>query len=581
VETIDVVVGRIGKPHGLRGEVTVDVRTDEPARRFAPGAVLRGVPPRGSSAGERGLTVQATRDHQGVLLVTFEEIMDRTAAEAARGTVLHTKVPADAVPDDPEEFYDHQLVGLSVEDVDGSPLGQVSALVHGAPRTCSPCVPETDARHWCRSSRLWCPRSTSRVGGSSWRTGPAWSRRCRTRPEARGTVRVDVVSIFPDYLRPLELSLPGRAQRSGLLDLRVHDLRQWTHDRHRTVDDTPYGGGAGMVMRAEPWGEAFDALGVEDTTVVVPTPSGAPLTQALARDLATRERLVIACGRYEGIDARVLEHAAARAELIEVSLGDYVLNGGEVAALALVEAVVRLLPGFMGNPASLVEESHTLSDSGASLLEYPVYTKPARWRGLEVPEVLLGGNHAAIAQWRHEAARKRTSERRPDLLRPTTDPDGLPVVPGTRADAPELLVLQRACWVPGALANDLLAIPALHESLEEVLAWADAWSIWVVRDAGRLVGAVRGRLEGGAWEIGRLMVAPDRQGEGLGRRLLDHAMTAAPAAATSYRLITGEGSDRNRRMGRRAGFRLRRDLPAPPGAVMMTRPADRRRISGG
>ena len=191
----------------------------------------------------------------------------------------------------------------------------------------------------------------------------------------------------------------------------MHDLRQWTHDRHRTVDDTPYGGGAGMVMRPEPWGEAFDALAIEDATVVVPSPAGEPFTQALARELATRARLVFACGRYEGIDQRVVEHAASRTEVREVSLGDYVLNGGEVAALAIAEAVVRLLPGFMGNAASLTEESH---EDG--LLEAPAYTKPPSWRGLDVPEVLRSGDHAAISAWRRQEAVRRTAERRPDLL---------------------------------------------------------------------------------------------------------------------------------------------------------------------
>ncbi len=165
-------------------------------------------------------------------------------------------------------------------------------------------------------------------------------------------MRIDVVTIFPDYLAPLELSLAGKARDKGLLDIRVHDLRQWTRDRHHTVDDTPYGGGAGMVMKPEPWGEAFDELipAGERPTVVVTTPSGEPFTQGLARELSTRERLVFACGRYEGIDQRVLDHARGRAEVREISIGDYVLNGGEVAALAITEAVVRLIPGLHGQP---------------------------------------------------------------------------------------------------------------------------------------------------------------------------------------------------------------------------------------
>ncbi|CAN5653860.1 tRNA (guanosine(37)-N1)-methyltransferase TrmD [soil metagenome] len=224
-------------------------------------------------------------------------------------------------------------------------------------------------------------------------------------------MRLDYLTIFPDWFAPLSLSLPGKAVASGLLDLHVHDLRDWATDRHHTVDDTPYGGGAGMVMKPGPWGEALDALLPDGATLVVPTPSGEPFRQATARELATRDHLVFACGRYEGIDQRVLDHAATRAEVREVSLGDYVLNGGEVAALAVTEAVVRLLPGFMGNAASLVEESH---EDG--LLEYPVYTKPASWRGLDVPPVLLSGDHGAIAGWRHEQSLRRTAQRRPDLL---------------------------------------------------------------------------------------------------------------------------------------------------------------------
>lgn len=230
-------------------------------------------------------------------------------------------------------------------------------------------------------------------------------------------MRCDVVTIFPDYMAPLQLSLVGKAIASGLVDLAVHDLRTWTHDRHHTTDDTPYGGGAGMVMKPEPWGEALDALtGMHPApmTVVVPTPAGQPFTQQLAYDLATRDRLVFACGRYEGIDQRVLDHCAEEFELVEVSLGDYVLNGGEVAVLAIVEAIVRLIPGVIGNPDSLLEESHSAGQE--QLLEYPNYTKPAVWRGRAVPDVLLSGNHGAIASWRRQQSLERTRERRPDLL---------------------------------------------------------------------------------------------------------------------------------------------------------------------
>ena len=228
-------------------------------------------------------------------------------------------------------------------------------------------------------------------------------------------MRIDVVTIFPDYLAPLDLSLPGKARDKGLLDVAVHDLRRWTTDRHRTVDDTPYGGGAGMVMKPEPWAQALESVAaVREGTkpvLIVPSPAGERFTQALAYELAEEEQLVFACGRYEGIDERVIGWAQEHFTVRPVSLGDYVLNGGEVAVLAMVEAIGRLLPGVVGNPESLVEESH--SDG---LLEYPVYTKPSSWRDHEVPPVLLSGNHGKIAQWRRHEQFRRTAERRPDLL---------------------------------------------------------------------------------------------------------------------------------------------------------------------
>ncbi len=272
-------------------------------------------------------------------------------------------------------------------------------------------------------------------------------------------MRIDVVTIFPDYLAPLGLSLVGKAQESGILDLRVHDLRAWATDRHRTVDDTPLGGGAGMVMRPDVWGVALDELlgltggadpaegadgadgadgpgaALGDVELLVPTPSGEPFTQRTAERLTTVPRLLVACGRYEGIDARVPAHYRSRGvRVTEVSIGDYVLGGGEAAALVVVEAVARLLPGVLGNPGSLAEESHTV----AGLLEYPVYTRPPSWRGLAAPEVLLSGHHARVARWRRDRALERTAAVRPDLLA-QLDPAGL-----DRADRE---VLQGLGWV--------------------------------------------------------------------------------------------------------------------------------------
>jgi tRNA (guanine37-N1)-methyltransferase len=225
-------------------------------------------------------------------------------------------------------------------------------------------------------------------------------------------VRIDIVTIFPEFFDVLDISLLGKARERGIIDLGVHNLRDFTLDKHRTVDDTPYGGGAGMVMRPEPWGEALDAAVLSETsTIIFPSPAGTSFTQSTARELAHQDQLVFACGRYEGIDQRVVEFAATRGQVREISLGDYVLNGGEVAAMAMIEAIGRLVPGVIGNPESLAEESHE-----GGLLEYPSYTKPAQWRGREVPPVLLSGNHKAIADWRHEQQLERTKRVRPDLL---------------------------------------------------------------------------------------------------------------------------------------------------------------------
>ncbi|GAA1546344.1 tRNA (guanosine(37)-N1)-methyltransferase TrmD [Brevibacterium picturae] len=257
-------------------------------------------------------------------------------------------------------------------------------------------------------------------------------------------MKIDVVSIFPEYLAGLKLSLIGKAVEQGLLDLNVHDLRDFTFDRHNTVDDSPYGGGAGMVMKAEPWALAFEHIlgegtggtsgegtggtsgegtggtsgDVEKPILIVPSPAGPVFNQRIAEDLSGAEHLVFACGRYEGIDQRVIDWSAERFDLRLMSIGDYVLNGGEVASMVMIEAVSRLIPGVIGNPESLTEESH---EDG--LLEYPIYTKPARWRDRDVPEILLSGNHGAIARWRRDRRLERTAAVRPDLLAELHDLD--------------------------------------------------------------------------------------------------------------------------------------------------------------
>ncbi len=226
-------------------------------------------------------------------------------------------------------------------------------------------------------------------------------------------MKITAITIFPEYFAPIKLSLIGKAIESKVIDFKTVDLREFTYDNHRTVDDTPYGGGAGMVMKPEPWGEAIDAelaSGEEVLDLIILTPSGTRFNQAIANNLVDSKKLVFACGRYEGIDARVAEHYKKMdgVRVHEISIGDYVLNGGEVAALVMIEAITRLIPGVIGNPESLMEESH--NEIGE--VEYPVYTKPSNWRGLEVPEVLTSGNHGEIARWRRQEGLQRSESLR-------------------------------------------------------------------------------------------------------------------------------------------------------------------------
>ncbi|TJZ98607.1 tRNA (guanosine(37)-N1)-methyltransferase TrmD [Dermacoccus nishinomiyaensis] len=386
-------------------------------------------------------------------------------------------------------------------------------------------------------------------------------------------MRCDIISIFPEYLEPLKLSLPGQAQRKGLLDVAVHDLRDFAHDRHRTVDDTPYGGGAGMVMKPQPWWEALEhvrTLGDGTPTLIVPGPGGEVLTQRLARELADEDWLIFACGRYEGIDERVYEAAADVMPVRVISLGDYVLNGGEVAVLAMIEAAARLLPGFMGNAESLVEESH---EDG--LLEYPVYTKPATWQGREVPPVLLSGDHGKVAAWRHQQRLERTAARRPDLLHASSalTPGGVDdrwggalIAKATPADVGDLLTCTHACWLREGILNDTLTIPAQHETVESLTASLHEWDTYVLRHDGRFIGSVRGQLVDDTWHIGRLMVVPDLHGRGLGRALLEFIQEVAPSDATRFELFTGTGSEHNLKLYKKAGFR---GVVQPNGATVV------------
>ena len=255
-------------------------------------------------------------------------------------------------------------------------------------------------------------------------------------------MRIDIITIFPEYFGPLEVSLIGKAAQRGDIVFRVHDLRNWALDVHHSVDDTPYGGGPGMVMKPEPWGDALDAVvpAAGPARLVVPSPSGRPFTQRMAAGYAREPRLIFACGRYEGIDARVVEDARARMPVDEVSIGDYVLAGGEPAVLVMTEAIGRLLPGVLGNAQSAADDSFGGDGEGpmAGLIEGPVYTRPRVWRGREVPPVLLSGDHAAIARWRHEGALRVTAANRPDLAaRLATGEATAARLPAGQATAPD------------------------------------------------------------------------------------------------------------------------------------------------
>lgn len=225
-------------------------------------------------------------------------------------------------------------------------------------------------------------------------------------------MKIDVISIFPDYLAPLGLSLLGKAQSSGIVDIKVHNLRDFTNDNHNTVDDTPYGGGAGMVMLPEVWAQAIDSIIEDGAEIIILTPAGKRFNQKIASNFSSSTQLIFACGRYEGIDDRIRQYysqpefQARNIKVHEMSIGDYVLGGGEVAAMVMIEAITRLIPGVIGNPESLAEESH----NSEGYLEYPNFTKPQEWRGISVPEILLSGNHAEIAKWRTEQAQKRAKD---------------------------------------------------------------------------------------------------------------------------------------------------------------------------
>ncbi|QGH69907.1 tRNA (guanosine(37)-N1)-methyltransferase TrmD [Pseudactinotalea sp. HY158] len=377
-------------------------------------------------------------------------------------------------------------------------------------------------------------------------------------PDGPNAGKIDIVSIFPAFLDVLELSLLGKARAQGDLRVGVHDLRDWTTDRHRTVDDTPAGGGAGMVMRPDVWGRAIDDLltGSDPgapATLVVPTPAGEPFTQRIAGEIAAEiaggAHLIVACGRYEGIDARVGAHyAAAGVRVRELSIGDYVLNGGEVAAVVMIEAIGRLLPGVVGNPHSLVEESH----GRAGLLEYPVYTAPAQWRGLDIPAVLRSGDHGRIERWRRARAVARTAAVRPDLLAAHE----VSVRRARLSDAADLAdvaarTFPLAC-PPGFPPAEAAAFVAENLTAAAFRGWAKARrrQLWLAEVAGAVVGYAmvvldhRGPLAptvltgstgpsgpaGRVGDLNKVYVLPEHHGSGVADRLLEAAIEGAAAA---------------------------------------------------
>ncbi len=310
------------------------------------------------------------------------------------------------------------------------------------------------------------------------------------------------------------------------------------------------------------------------------TPSGRPFDQRLATELAAEDRLILACGRYEGIDARVATWAEGQLRTDEVSVGDYVLNGGEAAALAVTEATVRLIPGVIGNPESLTEESHAVGQD--QLLEYPLYTKPPLWRGLEVPSILFSGHHAQIAVWRRHEAVQRTAERRPELL----PADRQPVLISEAGvdDAGELLTLQRAAFLDEGRRQGSWDVPPLVETLAdvtaEVVAGIEGPVVLLARQAGRLIGSVRGSVDeddnvdtgeaGASWVIGRLMVVPDRQGQGIGSHLMDAIEQRMPTGCEVVRLFTGAASPDNLSFYARRGYReTHREIHQPSGVELV------------
>lgn len=383
--------------------------------------------------------------------------------------------------------------------------------------------------------------------------------------------QIDVMTIFPDYFTTLAVSLIGKARDAGALAINVHDLRDWTADRHRTVDDTPAGGGAGMVMRADIWGKALDdVLTAPESILIIPTPGGQPFSQEIAQEFANEVaaggQLVIACGRYEGIDSRVSAHYGGCGRVREISIGDYVLNGGESAAMVMIEAIGRLVPGVVGNPESLVEESH----SGDGLLEYPVYTAPADWRGLPIPAVLRSGDHAKIAQWRKTQALRRTAYVRPDLL----SGRGVNVRRGKAGDAQRLHdvaaeTFPLAC-PPGFPPEEAVAFVTQNLSIEQFRSWAKSRStiLLVAEIEGIVIGyavvllrhvsaELPEQQQAATAHLSKMYVLPEHHGSGASGALMSRVLEdAARAGMNTIWLGVNQHNERAQKFYSRHGWEI-------------------------
>jgi tRNA (guanine37-N1)-methyltransferase len=405
-----VVLGRVVGAHGIRGEIRVQILGDGPENLMAISRVALGAGPDDAAAEIREVEASG-RGRPGEVRLRLRGIADRSAAESLRGRlVLADAAQLPKLP--PGEYYWYELIGCRVQDVGGHALGTIREIWETGAHDVLVVEGDDGARRLLPATHELF-EEVDTAGRRVVVSGIPGLYEAADAGRSAKALRIDVITIFPDLFGPfLEQATVGIARRQAAVEIELHDLRSWTRDRHRSVDDAPYGGGPGMVMKPEPLVEAIESLvgakaAGREAWVVLLSPQGRRLSQGDLETLASRPRLVLVCGRYEGIDQRAIDLAVDE----EVSIGDYVLSGGEVPAMVLMEGVVRLLPGVLGNPESAGSDSFQ-----HGVLEGPQYTRPAVFRGHEVPEVLRSGDHAEVARWRAERARERTKARRPDLL---------------------------------------------------------------------------------------------------------------------------------------------------------------------